>query len=618
MSSCCLWLTCFINRLIRGGKFFTENLFFETDDESMVTHNVNVPQALKMPVVYSQRSGKIEDKAAYRAGIAHLMQDHGTSFGINSGTERLSGRSTLEGVELCSMVEYMLSAETAICILGDAHIGDELELVAFNGLPAALSKSIHQHVYFTLSNNVQAPRAGLGWEQDYDTARTPAPISGYPCCCYNFHMGWPKLAQNSWTATNDGGLAVMAYVPSQVTAPVVGGATASIVCDTNYPFEDTIRLSVKLEKPATFPLRLRVPGWCQNPQIKVNGTLQSKATAGTFTTINRTWKNGDRVEMVFPMTTQTVRGVNDSVSVRRGPLIYVLGLSENWKQFEQNKVPGFESYEVTSESPWNYALVVDSRAPANSFAFQSKAGTKNPFATGKTPVALRVQARRIDDWKMRFDGRNALDPPVSPVASSAPTQTLELVPFGSQMLRISEFPVVGDAPAPLANWREDFSGDYSTRWVVYRGSFVRDGHLHLPFKAKGIAGRAQFADFGYDCDMVIGDKGNAGVLFRTNDASVGTDQYRGYFVGISAEQNRVEFGKSNNAWTSLSSVNKTIEAGRTHHIRIEARGPQIRIWVDDMATPALEVRDDSFVSGALGVRSYASKAAFANLSARAL
>jgi DUF1680 family protein len=599
-------------------QIFTENRFFETGDESMVTHNVNVPQALKMPVVYSQRSGNALDRAAYRAGIAHLMQDHGTSFGINSGTERLSGRSSLEGVELCSMVEYLLSAETAIRILGDARIGDELELVAFNGLPAALSKNIHQHVYFTLSNNVNASRGGLGWEQDYDTARTPAPISGYPCCCYNFHMGWPKLAQNAWAATGGGGLAVMAYVPSQVSAPVAGGGTASIVCDTNYPFEETIRLTVSVPNATRFPLTLRVPGWCQNPQIKVNGKMQPKAAGGTFTTINRLWKEGDLVELVFPMTVQTVRGVNGSVSVRRGPLIYVLGLNENWKAFEKGKVPGFDAYEVTSESPWNYALVVDSRTPANSFAFKGKPGAPNPFETGHAPVALRVGAKRVDEWKMRFDGRGALDPPVSPIASNAPTQTLELVPFGSQMLRVSEFPVVGAPPAPLTSWREDFSGDYSQRWVVYRGSFVRDGQVHLPFKAKGIAARALFADFLYDCDVIIGDKGNAGVLFRTSDASVGTDQYRGYFVGISAEQNRVEFGKSNNAWTSLSSVNKSIEAGRAHHIRVEARGPQIRVWVDDMTTPVLEARDESFASGALGVRCYAPTAAFANLSARAV
>ncbi len=599
-------------------QIFTENRFFDYGDDYQPNHNVNVPQALKMPVVYSQRSGNPLDKAAYRAGIAHLMQDHGTSFGMNTGTEKLSGRSSVEGVELCSIVEHMLSAETAIRILGDARIGDELELIAFNALPAALSKDIHQHVYYTLSNNVNAPKHGLGYEQDYDTGRTPAPISGYPCCCYNFHMGWPKLAQNAWAATNDGGLAVMAYVPSQVSAQVAGGQTVSIVCDTNYPFEESIRLTVSVQQTAKFPLQLRIPAWCQNPQIKVNGILQPKATGGTFTSINRVWKNGDRVELLFPMTVQTVRGINDSVSVRRGPLVFALGLGENWKAFDHNKVAGFDSYEVLNDSPWNFALVLNPANPASSFAVQNKMSAKNPFATGQSPVALRVGARRVDAWKMRFDGVNALDPPVSPVASNALLQTLELVPFGSQMLRVSEFPVIGAPPAPLTTWSENFAGDYSTRWVVYHGGFVRNSQLNLVREAKGVAPRAVFSDVTFESDVVVGDKGNAGVIFRVADPSVGTDLYRGYYVGISAETGEVILGKSDNAWTHIASKPKTLSAGQTHRVRVEARGPQIRIWVDDMTTPALEASDSSFASGALGVRSYANKAAFGNMTARAI
>ena len=597
-------------------EIFTENRFLETGD-FFVVHNVNVPQALKMPAVYSQRSGKSEDKAAYRAGVTHLMRDHGTSFGINTGSERLAGRSTVEGVELCSTVEQMLSTETVMRILGEARLGDELEFLAFNALPAAMSKDFHQHVYYTLANNVAAKRANVGFVDDHGDDLAPAPRSGFPCCCYNLHMGWPKLAQNSWAATKDGGLAILAYVPSQVSAPVAG-QKVSVVCETNYPFEETTVLSVQTEKTTKFPLQMRIPGWCKNPQIKVNGALQPQATGGTFAILNRNWKNGDRVELKFPMSVEVVRGINDSVSVRRGPLLYSLGLTENWKSLEKNKLEGFDSFEITTDAPWNFALAIDGANPARSFEFVARTGAKNPFETGKSPVALRVQGRQVSHWKMRYDGNLSLDPPLSPVASNLPVQTLELVPFGSQMLRISDFPVLGAPRAIATTWSEDFAGDYSKRWVAYRGSWVRDGQLHLPFSAKAIAPRAVFADFVFEGEVFVGESGDAGLIFRVSDASIGPDHYLGYYVGLNAEANLVVFGKSDNTWLPIASQGKAIESGRAHRVRIEARGPQIRVWVDDMTTPLIEARDETFASGTLGVRSYSKKAAFAKLSARAL
>lgn len=362
---------------------FTNNRFLDFGEDFHPKHNVNVPQAMKISPVYWQRSGEAADRAAFGLGNENLMRDHGLAMGINSGTEFLAGRSSTEGVELCSIVERMLSDETAMRILGDARIGDNLERLAFNALPAALSSDIHQHVYYTLPNNVTAPRGGLGYTQDYGDGRTPAPRSGFPCCCYNFHMGWPKLAQNSWAATPNGGLAVMAYVPSQVTSNVAGGATVSFVEETNYPFDDTIRLKLSAPAKVRFPLSLRVPAWCLNPTIAVNGKKQTGIKPGSFAVIEREWAHGDEVVLRFPMTVETVAGINDSVSVWHGPLLYSLKIDEEWTPYEKGAVAGFDSYEVTPKSEWNYGLMLDGPAPT-SFSVKRSAMTANPFDTAST------------------------------------------------------------------------------------------------------------------------------------------------------------------------------------------------------------------------------------------
>ena len=617
---------------INWTEIFTENTFGTRG--WMEQHNVNIPQALKMPVVYYQRSGLARDRDAYALGLANLNRDHGTAFGINTGSEKLAGRSPSEGVETCSIVEKMLSQETALRVLGDASIGDDIEVLAFNALPAALSSDVHQHVYYTIANHVKAPLGKLGFADDHGDDVTPAPRAGFPCCCYNLHMGWPKLAQNSWAATADGGLAMLVNVPSQVTARVAGGQLARIECQTNYPFEETLNLTINLDGPATFPLQLRVPSWCSNAAIKVNGRAQAKPQAGAFATLSRQWRDGDRVEMTLPMRVEVKPGVLGTAFVTRGPLLFSYGLDENWKQFGEGKregAPDFRSYEVFSDSPWNWALELDATDAARGISVQKRAMPTNPFATGAAPLLMRARARRVPTWTMRPTDVAAFDPPPSPVAATEAAQMIELVPFGSQMLRVTNFPVVGAPIVPRA-FADDFSDGHPDGWVMYGGNwYERAGALRLPTQTGNshiVAPAARFSDLVYDAVLTLPSSGDMGLTFRVERPSLLLDEYEGYYFGLRAGANQAVFGRCDFTWMPLQTVEFPLEAGRPYHVRIEARGPQIRVWVGENApadgdTPLIEARDERYTGGAIGARCYAAndgkeRAGLARVSVRAL
>jgi Domain of Unknown Function (DUF1080) len=313
-----------------------------------------------------------------------------------------------------------------------------------------------------------------------------------------------------------------------------------------------------------------------------------------------------------------LRGANNSTSLRRGPLVYSLAMQEERTVVDKGSRPGFASYEVTSSTAWNYALVIDESNPEKSVETMKRPGAANPFETGKSSLVLRAQAQRLDSWKLRDDGLVPLDPPFSPVSSNALVETIELAPFGSQMLRITNFPVIGETAAPRREWTDKFTSGVVDDWVIYRGGFLRDGRLNLVHGAKGIVGPSSFDDLSFEGEVQVGDAGDAGLMFRVTSPSLGVDHYKGYYVGIDASAGAVRIGKADNKWIPLARESASISAERPHRVRIEAHGPEIRVWLDDSPKPLLEVHDDSFTAGSIGVRSYANRAAFAKLTARDL
>jgi hypothetical protein len=422
----------------------------------------------------------------------------------------------------------------------------------------------------------------------------------------------------------------MTYAPTEVTATVASGTTVRVVEETNYPFSEHVRLTLDTPHAVRFPLSLRIPAWCRAPRITVNGAAHPSVTPGTFAVLDRLWQPGDVVVVSLPMAVETVPGVNSSVSVRRGPLLYALKIQETWGVLDQGPRPGFDSYQVTPASDWNYGLVLDPQHPGASFTVTQAPMPPNPFVQAQTPVTLQAHARKVLEWTLAWNGKVCFDPPVSPVASSAATEVVTLVPFGAEMLRVTNFPVIGPPPPVPTAYRDDFASGHADGWVFYGGGwYVQGGALHAASNAgsgsSGLAGvkavvpDTHFTDFTYDATVAVGGSGNAGLIFRVSKPGIGADAYVGYYAGLSAETGQVILGKTDNAWTQIQAVSAPVVADQAYHLRVVAEGPRLRVFLGDMTKPVVDVQDASCPAGAVGVRQYAGDptktlAAFSDLS----
>jgi len=602
-------------------NILTNNRFNDFLADFQPKHNVNVPQAIKMPAIYYQKSNSNADKQAYTLGREHLMCDHGHPEGMAGGNEMLSGKSAMSAVEMCSYVEQMQSCETAQMILGDASIGDQLEKVAFNGLPGGTTSDFRGLQYYTQANQVKSVAGYTGFSQNYENGLLPGPFSGYGCCRFNLHMGWPYFVKTMWAATNDNGLAAMAYGPNHVTAKVGKNKSITISEFTNYPFDEKLGFALTTAEAVVFPLKLRIPAWCKTPLVKVNGVQQAGVIAGEFYTINRTWSDKDTVMMELPMGIIVNTEVNNAVSIQRGPLVYSLKMQEKWTK-KTTYANDFYEYEVTPENEWNYALALDKNDPSSSVQVHKVAMPENPFIQATTPITLTVPAKKLPSWGYAYNEKFACDPPFSPVETAAATENIVLVPFGAENIRVTCFPVVGTTVFDNKTFIYDFNRNNQNGWVNYSGSFMVKNGEYIATTVEGGAGSksvissTSYSDFTYDVKVkVTTDGGDGGIIFRASKLSFGADEYNGYYAGI-GRSGYLVLGKANGSWHQLKSINLPITSGQFYQLRVVAKGSSIKVYLEDMVTPKIAITDTEFASGCIGVRSYSANTNWDDISVK--
>jgi DUF1680 family protein len=119
------------------------------------------------------------------------------------------------------------------------------------------------------------------------------------CCTGTGVEEYSKLNDSIYWQ-DDEGIYVNLFIPSELDWTEKGFRLRQ---DTKFPEQDSTTLSVAVEKPKPLKLRLRIPEWAgSGSTVKLNGkALDVSASPGSYLTVSRTWKKGDRIELVMPM-----------------------------------------------------------------------------------------------------------------------------------------------------------------------------------------------------------------------------------------------------------------------------------------------------------------------------
>ncbi|GCF16164.1 hypothetical protein Harman_40990 [Haloarcula mannanilytica] len=170
------------------------------------------------------------------------------------------------------------------------------------------------------------------------------------CCPPNIARLLASLEQYLY-AVDDDGLYVNQYV-SGTARPTIDGTTATLTQTADFPWEGTVEIDVEAMEATDFAIRLRVPEWCTEVTVSVNGNPIAVDAEAGYVTIERIWDD-DRITAEFEMDVQVLEAHPNveadigRVALQRGPLVYCLEGVDNERPLYQYAIDPETDFEVT-------------------------------------------------------------------------------------------------------------------------------------------------------------------------------------------------------------------------------------------------------------------------------
>ena len=412
-------------------------------------HNVIYYEDIRVPALLYDWTGNKTDLNASLKAIEWGEKNYLLPVGVLSGEEWHAGIGATRNIETCDVSTSEWTFLEMLRITGDKSYSDRIEKIFFNAAAAPVDREFKTMCYYQSLNRYSSSLPGVkpthpSVKNSYEYTRIGCEVL---CCVGNLNRIIPNYIMNMWMATMDHGLAATLYGPCNLHTKIAKNISVNIDCQTSYPFGELINMTVDPEKEIKFPLYLRVPEWCENPEIKVNGTsIDAQLEGKGFIKISRLWKKNDKITLHFPMRVKVVKGretpypqvsyfdkgriiakdttINNPYEcIYYGPLLFILAIPD---QNPNYRMPN---------AKFNYALDVNSNNVANQIEVIRKAMPLKWDWSLDSPIQLRVKAKEFN-----WEPTENQPLPIEPVKSKISAE-INLVPYGCTKFRVTMFPV---------------------------------------------------------------------------------------------------------------------------------------------------------------------------------
>ena len=267
--------------------------------------------------------------------------------------------------ETCAAIGLVFWAHRMLQFEGNGVYADVMERALYNSVLSGVSLDGRRFFYGNpLEVNPDA------YEHRPDLFRRPAQSPrrqewfGCACCPPNIARMLASLGEYVYSQAR-GEVYVHLYVGGQAELEVED-QPVRIVQETRYPWDGRVKLTLWPEGEARFTLALRVPGWCREATLEINGkpTEVEPLVENGYAKIDRLWKRGDTVGLNLSMPVEQVeahprvRADAGRISLQRGPLVYCLEEADNGPNLSDIALPRDAPLKTTFEEDLLGGVVV--------------------------------------------------------------------------------------------------------------------------------------------------------------------------------------------------------------------------------------------------------------------
>lgn len=281
---------------------------------------------------------RITGDETYKQALLHWWHSIFTTDVHNSGSfstnEQAVGNPFQPGsIETCCTVAWMALSLEALRLSSDSTIADALERATWNAVLGYEHPSGRWCTYDT-------PMSGKRLASAHAIVFQSRP--GTPelnCCSVNGPRGLGFISD--WAVLGDAnGLYLNYYGPGTIEATLAEGVKWTFMQETRYPAEGSVRITVNPPSEVEMPLYVRIPGWSEETQVRINSTAISDPKPGAYLALKRSWKMGDVIELALDMRLWAIRGdknVQFNTSLFRGPIL--LTYDQKFNTVEPDQIP---------------------------------------------------------------------------------------------------------------------------------------------------------------------------------------------------------------------------------------------------------------------------------------